>query len=154
MQGVFDKYAKFYVLVFTKSQKDVKIIKLKTFYLFKINIQEAKQKMARKKISMDGRPVEHEVVRSVNAYIVCYLLLFIISVVAVSVDNHDLVTGFSSVMATINNIGPGLNMVGPTQNFSFFSDTSKIVLIFDMLAGRLELFPMLLLFSPATWRKH
>ena len=103
---------------------------------------------------MDGRPVEHEVVRSVNAYIVCYLLLFIISVVAVSVDNHDLVTGFSSVMATINNIGPGLNMVGPTQNFGFFSDTSKIVLIFDMLAGRLELFPMLLLFSPATWRKR
>lgn len=107
-----------------------------------------------KKISMDGRPVEHEVVRSVNAYIVCYLLLFIISVVAISVDNHDLVTGFSSVLASLNNIGPGLNMVGPTQNFGFFSDTSKLVLIFDMLAGRLELFPMLLLFSPATWRKH
>ncbi len=107
-----------------------------------------------KKISMDGRPVEHEVVRSVNAYIVCYMLLVIISVVLVSIDNNDLVTGFSAVMATINNIGPGLNMVGPTQNFGFLSDTSKIVLIFDMLAGRLELFPMLLLFSPATWRKH
>lgn len=107
-----------------------------------------------KKIYMDGRPVEHEVVRSVNSYIVCYLLLFVISVLAVSFDDHDLVTGFSAVVAAINNIGPGLGMVGPTQNFGFFSIPSKLVLIFDMLAGRLELFPMLILFSPATWRKR
>ena len=60
---------------------------------------------------------------------------------------------FTAVAATFNNVGPGLNMVGPTGNFAFFSIPSKLVLIFDMLAGRLELFPMLVLFSPATWRK-
>ncbi len=106
------------------------------------------------KITVDSRPVETDVVRSVNSYMVFYILVFASSVLLVSIDNHDLVTGFSSVAATINNIGPGLEMVGPTGNFSFFSPLSKLVLIFDMLAGRLELFPMLLLFSPATWRNR
>lgn len=106
-----------------------------------------------KKVTMDKRPVEHEVVRSVNAYIVCYVLIFISSIILVSFDNKDLITNFTSVSATINNIGPGLSGVGPTQNYASFSVFSKIVLIFDMLAGRLELFPMLLLFKPDTWKK-
>ena len=71
----------------------------------------------------------------------------------ISFDDHDLITNFTAVAATINNIGPGLNLVGPTGNFAFFSIPSKLVLIFDMLAGRLELFPMLVLFAPGTWRK-
>jgi trk system potassium uptake protein TrkH len=75
-------------------------------------------------------------------------------VLLVALENHDLTTSFTAVAATLNNIGPGLSKVGPTQNFAFFSTPTKLVLIFDMLAGRLELLPMLLLFAPATWRKN
>ena len=106
-----------------------------------------------KKIKMDSRLIDHETVRSVNVYMVAYLMIFAISLVFISFDNHDLITSFTAVTATINNIGPGLELVGPTSNFGFFTMRSKIVLIFDMLAGRLELFPMLLLFTPATWKK-
>lgn len=106
-----------------------------------------------KKITVDSKPIEHEIVRSVNSYMVCYVLLFMASALVISVDGHDLITNFTAVSAAVNNIGPGLELVGPTQNFGFFSPISKLVLIFDMLAGRLELFPMLLLFSRATWKK-
>lgn len=105
------------------------------------------------KITIDSHSIEHEVVRSVNMYMVCYILIYVVSLLAISFDNHDLITNFTAVAATLNNIGPGLELVGPTQNFGFFSVPSKLVLIFDMLAGRLELFPMLLLFTPATWKK-
>ncbi|MBQ8905941.1 MAG: TrkH family potassium uptake protein, partial [Ruminococcus sp.] len=97
--------------------------------------------------------IDHETVRSVNVYMVCYVLIFVLSLLVISFDDHDMVTNFTAVTATINNIGPGLELVGPTANFAFFSDPAKLVLIFDMLAGRLELFPMLLLFTPATWKK-
>lgn len=106
-----------------------------------------------KKIKMDGHPIEHDVVRSVNVYMVSMVLIFVCSLVAISFENHDLITNFTAVTASINNIGPGLEKIGPTENFSFFSPFSKAVLIFDMLAGRLELFPMLMLFSPHTWKK-
>lgn len=106
-----------------------------------------------KKVTLDGKPLEHEVVRSVNSYMVCYLVVFVLSLIVVSFDNHDLITNFTAVTATINNIGPGLSMVGPTQNFAFFSIPSKLVFIFDMLAGRLEIFPMLVLLAPTTWKK-
>ena len=106
-----------------------------------------------KRITIDGRPVEPEIIRSTNVYMVWYLLLFTASVILLSLDGHDLITNFTAVTATINNIGPGLGLVGPTGNFAFFSIPSKLVLIFDMLVGRLELFPMLALVSPATWRK-
>ncbi|MBO5203949.1 MAG: TrkH family potassium uptake protein [Clostridia bacterium] len=105
-----------------------------------------------KKVSVDSRPVDNDVIRSVNSYMVFYILIFLVSMMIITLDGHDLVTNFSSVAATVNNIGPGLALAGPTQNFSFFSPLSKLVLIFDMLAGRLELFPMLLLFAPSTWR--
>ena len=104
------------------------------------------------KITIDDRPVETDVVRSVNSYIMVFLSIFITSLLLISIENHDLVTNFTAVAATLNNIGPGLSKVGPTQNFAFFSAPSKLVLMFNMLAGRLELFPMLLLFSPSTWR--
>ena len=106
-----------------------------------------------KKIKIDSQPIEHEVVRAVNVYMVAYLLIFVGSITVISFDNHDLITNFTAVLTAMNNVGPGLNLVGPMENFGFFSDTSKAVLIFDMLAGRLELFPMLLLFTPATWKK-
>ena len=70
----------------------------------------------------------------------------------VSLEDYDLVTNFTAIAATLNNIGPGLELVGPAQNFSQFSDLSKIVLVFDMLAGRLELFPLLILFHPSAWK--
>jgi len=106
-----------------------------------------------RKLEVDGHKIEHNVIRSTNVYMVCYLMIFVISVLIISFDNHNLVTNFTAVATTINNVGPGLDLVGPTQNFGFFSDTSKLVLIFNMLAGRLELFPVLLLFSPVTWKK-
>lgn len=106
-----------------------------------------------KKVKLDGKAVEHEVIRSVNVYFAAYLLVFVASVFLVTFDEMDLVTNFTAVAATLNNIGPGLEMVGPTGNFSVFSGFSKLVLIFDMLAGRLELFPLLILFAPSTWKK-
>ena len=106
-----------------------------------------------RKLEIDGHKIEHNVIRSTNVYMVCYLMIFVISVLIISFDNHNLVTNFTAVATTINNVGPGLDMIGPTENFGFFSDTSKLVLIFNMLAGRLELFPVLLLFSPITWKK-
>jgi trk system potassium uptake protein TrkH len=106
-----------------------------------------------KKIKLDKRPVNKEVVRSVNAYIACFVVVFATSLLLISLEGKDLVTNFTAVLATINNMGPGLNAVGPTASFADFSAFSKIVLTFNMIAGRLELFPMLILFSPATWKK-
>lgn len=106
-----------------------------------------------RKIEIDGRKIEHNVIRTTNVYMVCYLMLFVISLLIISFDNHGLVTNFTAVATTMNNVGPGLDLVGPVSNFGFFSDTSKLVFIFNMIAGRLELFPVLLLFSPATWKK-
>ena len=103
---------------------------------------------------MDGRRVQHEVMRSVNVFMIAYILLFILSVLLLSITNEELITNFTAVAATLNNVGPGLELVGPAANFGFFSPLSKIVLMFDMLAGRLEVFPMLLLFAPATWRRE
>jgi trk system potassium uptake protein TrkH len=106
-----------------------------------------------RKIKMDGRVVEPAVLRSVYVFLAAYVVVFAISVLLISVDNFDFTTNFTAVAATINNIGPGLEMVGPSSNFSMFSDFSKVVLTFDMLVGRLELFPMLILFSRRTWKK-
>lgn len=106
-----------------------------------------------KKITLDGKPVDHEIIRSVNAYITTFILVFSVSLIAISFENRDLITNFTAVTATINNIGPGLAGVGPMSNYAAFSGFSKFVLSFDMLAGRLELFPMLLLFAPSTYRK-
>ena len=106
-----------------------------------------------KKINVDGHPIEHEVVRSVNVYMVGYVLIFAVSMMVLSFDNMDLITNFTAVASAMNNVGPGLELAGPASNFSIFSEPVKLVLIFDMLAGRLELFPILLLFSPATWKK-
>lgn len=106
-----------------------------------------------KKIEMDQKPVEHEVVRSVNVFIITYLIIFTFSVLLISFNELDLVTNFTSVATALNNVGPGLELVGPSANFGFLSAPSKLVLIFDMLAGRLEIFPLLLLFTPSTWKK-
>ena len=105
-----------------------------------------------KKIHLDGKIVDNDVERSVALYFFIYLVIFVASMLVVSFEGHDLVTVFTSVTATLNNIGPGLALVGPTQNYSFFSDVSKWVLIFDMLAGRLELIPILVFLNPFTYK--
>ena len=106
-----------------------------------------------KRIKVEGRPVEHEAIRSINEYLTTYVLIFVLSVFLISLEGKDLITTFTSVAATINNIGPGLSLVGPTASFAHMTDLSKWVLIFDMLAGRLELFPMLILLHPAIWKQ-
>ncbi len=105
------------------------------------------------RIKMDGKPVSKDVLRATNVYFVTFWMVFVVSLLIVSLEKHDIVTNFTAIAATINNIGPGLELVGPSRNFGMFSPLSKYVLIFDMLAGRLELFPLLLLFSPQLWRE-
>ena len=119
-----------------------------------------------KKICIDKKTVDSEVVRSVNAYLVTFVLVFVSSIIVLSFDPYvyvmpagateggKLLTNFTAVTTCISNVGPGLDMVGPAGGFAFFSPLSKLVLIFDMLAGRLELFPMLILFAPSTWKKQ
>ena len=104
------------------------------------------------KIHFDGKPVEHEVVRATNVYLITFFILFVVSVLLVSLEGKDMVTNFTAVATTINNIGPGLEEVGPSGNFAGFTVFTKFVLIFDMLAGRLELFPLLIMFHPRVWK--
>lgn len=106
-----------------------------------------------KKIKMDNKTIGHNILRSTNIYITLYLIIFAVSVLLISLDNFDLVTNFTAVTATLNNIGPGLEIAGPMGNFYSFSYFSKCVMIFDMLAGRLEIFPLMLLFFKGTWKK-
>lgn len=106
-----------------------------------------------KTIKMDGKTVDHSVMRNTSVFLVVYLGIFILSFIVVSFEGKDVLTNFTAVAANLNNTGPGLNIVGPTGNYSSFNILSKAVMIFDMLAGRLELFPLLLLFSPSAWKK-
>ena len=101
----------------------------------------------------NGGIVDEQVLANANAYLVAYVVILFASFLAVSLDNFSVTTNFTAVLACFNNIGPGLEQVGPTCNFSGFSDFSKLILSFDMLAGRLEIFPMLVLFSGSTWRR-
>ena len=106
-----------------------------------------------KKIKMDGKAIPHEVVRSTNIFFIVYMLIFSSSIFLIAFDDFNLITNFTAVAATFNNIGPGLELVGPTGNFGMFSWFSKLILTFDMLAGRLEIFPLLILFVRDTWKK-
>jgi len=105
-----------------------------------------------KKIQMDGKPIEHEVVRSTNVYFMAYMALFSLFLFLISLEGMDLESAFTAVAATFNNIGPGLGAVGPTCNFGGLTVFSKWVLSFAMLAGRLEIFPMLMVFHPTLWK--
>ena len=105
------------------------------------------------KVKMNGRTVDHEVVRSVNVYMAAYIAIYVASILIISLDNFDFTTNFTAVVATLNNIGPGLSMVGPTGNFGEFSLLSKLVMILDMLIGRLEILPFLVFMNKSTWRK-
>lgn len=104
-------------------------------------------------LKMDGKVLEHSVVHSCNTLLMAYIFIYVLSFLLICPDGFDMTTNFTAIAATLNNIGPGLNMVGPAGNFSEFSILSKFVLMFDMLAGRLEIIPMMVLFHPGTWKK-
>ena len=104
-------------------------------------------------LKLEDKRVSDDMIRSVHVFIMTYFLIFSVSVLLISMNEFDLTTTFTAVAATLNNVGPGLEVVGPTGNFAAFNNFSKYVLMFDMLAGRLELFPMLILFAPKTWGK-
>lgn len=103
-------------------------------------------------VRVNGRPVDEKVMDNTNAYLVAYTLIMGLSFLLISLDNFSVLTNASAVIACFNNIGPGLEQVGPACNFGDFSILSKCVLIADMLAGRLEIFPILILFSRTTWK--
>jgi len=106
-----------------------------------------------KSIRLDGKVVSKDTIRTTNVFLMAYIFIFVGSLVIVCFDGFDLVTSFTAVTATINNIGPGLGIVGPTGNFADFSILAKWVFIFDMIAGRLEIFPVLIMLSIKTWRR-
>lgn len=106
-----------------------------------------------KAVKLDGKTIDHNVMRTTSMFLVVYIAIFFISLLILAIENKDFITIFTAVAANLNNTGPGLGEVGPVGNFANFSVVSKLVLIFDMLAGRLELFPLLLLFSPKAWKK-
>lgn len=105
-------------------------------------------------VRSNGHPVDEKVLQNTNAYLAAYAIIIGVSFVLVSVDGFSITTNFSAVLACFNNIGPGFEMVGPTCNYAAYSTFSKLVLILDMLAGRLEIFPILILFSRSTWRRR
>ena len=105
------------------------------------------------KVRLEYRAVAKETVRGVQVFFIAYMFILAGSVLLISLCELDVVTNFTAVVATLNNIGPGLELVGPTGNFAVFASPAKWVLMFDMLAGRLEIFPLLVLLAPLTWKK-
>jgi trk system potassium uptake protein TrkH len=101
----------------------------------------------------NGEVMNEAIIENTNAYLAAYVLIIITSYILISLDNFSIGTNLTAVLACFNNIGPGLEAVGPTCNYSQFSDFSKLILSIDMLAGRLEIFPILVLFSRSTWKK-
>lgn len=104
-------------------------------------------------IKLDGAKIEEDIISGVTGYIVVYLLLLLGSFILISLDNYDFITSLTSVVTCLGNVGPGFAMVGPEENFLFFSGFSKVVLCMDMLLGRLEIFPIIMLFTPSIWKK-
>ena len=104
-------------------------------------------------VKMDSKKITHEVTRSVSVYFAIYMAIIIVTTILISINGFDFTTSFTSVLATLNNTGPGMNVVGSTGNYAGFSVFSKIVFCFNMLAGRLELYPFLLIFIPSAWKR-
>ena len=105
-------------------------------------------------VRSNGHVIHEKVLDGTSAFLAAYVVIVIASFLLVSLDGFSLTTNFSAVLACFNNIGPGLDAVGPMCNYSIFSPLSKLVLIVDMLAGRLEIFPILVLLSRNTWRRR
>jgi trk system potassium uptake protein TrkH len=105
-------------------------------------------------VRTNGRTIAETVLDNANAYLAAYAVIVVLSFVLISLDDFSIGTNFTAVLACFNNIGPGMEAVGPTCNFAGYSTFSKLVLIFDMLAGRLEIFPILVLFTRSTWKQY
>ena len=105
-------------------------------------------------VKINGKKVNNDTMKGINTFFAAYIFILVISVLIVAIDNFDFATSFSGVLTTINNVGPGISKVGPVENFHMFSPLSKLVFCFDMLVGRLEIFPYLLLLSPDLWRRR
>ena len=105
-------------------------------------------------VRFEDKTVSDRQLRGVHLYLTVYLLVFTVSFLLLSLEQSDLVTTFTALASCINNIGPGLEAVGPMGNFADFSPFSKLLLSFDMLVGRLEIFPMLLLMAPSIWKRR
>jgi trk system potassium uptake protein TrkH len=105
-------------------------------------------------ITFEGKPVDEATLKGINSYFIASMLILAIATLIISIEGQDLLSTFTAVVASFNNIGPGLGQVGPTGNYAGFTDFSKLTLVFTMLAGRLEIFPILLLFSPRMWLKN
>lgn len=133
-------------------------IKISRLMILLKSIKQEVQRMLHPKavtiVKVNGRRVGNDTMHSVYIYFICYILIMMVSVLIVSVNNFDFATTFSAVLTTLNNVGPGISQVGPVENFHQFSALSKIVFCVDMLVGRLEIFPYLLLFSPRLWRRR
>ena len=123
------------------------------FKEIKREVQKNIHPSAVKSIRLDYKPVNEGVIKAANVFLMAYIFVFVASLLVISKDGFDLVTSFTSIAATMNNIGPGLGVVGPTGNFADYSDISKWVLIVDMIAGRLEILPVLICIAPSTWRR-
>ncbi len=117
----------------------------------KRNVQQVLRPQKVQVVSVNKRMVDEKVLDNTNAYLAAYVLIMVASFVLVSIDSFSFTTNLSAVAACFNNIGPGFDVVGATCNYGGFSNLSKLVLIVDMLAGRLEIFPIMILFSKATW---
>lgn len=104
-------------------------------------------------VEFEKQPIDDHVIANIHSYLVLYLVIFALSLLILTIFNLDFKSAFSAVATCLNNVGPGFDVVGPVSNFSSLSDVSKLVLSFDMLAGRLEIFPILLLFAPSQWRR-
>lgn len=132
-------------------------IKVSRFLIILKSIKREVKQMVHPKsvnlITVNNKKMSTDVLRSVYIYLMAYAAILVGSVMLIAIDNKDFATTFSSVLATLNNIGPGIGAVGPVGNFADFSPLSKIVFCFDMLAGRLEIFPFLMLFTASAWRK-
>lgn len=103
-------------------------------------------------IRNNNQAVDEKILDNTNAYLAAYVIIVLFSFIAISIDGFSTTTNFSAVLSCFNNIGPGLEAVGPTCNFGGYSIFSKLILIIDMLAGRLEIFPILILASRSTWK--
>ena len=125
--------------------------------LFKSSIKRIKNMVSPRKVEavyVDDKPLKDDVVDSVQSYFVVYFAIVIFCTLIISIDNFDLTTNLSASIACISNIGPGLGEVGPYGSYADFSNFSKLILSIEMIAGRLELFPMLILFNPKTYRRR
>jgi trk system potassium uptake protein TrkH len=118
------------------------------------NIRQVVQPRKVLVVRNNSRTVDEKVLDNANAYLSAYVVIVVISYILISLDGFSIGTNVSAVLACFNNIGPGMEAVGPTCNFSGYSSLSKLILILDMLAGRLEIFPILALFARGTWKHH